>query len=241
MKKAKKIAQLIIAAWMFLSITSTTVTARDSFIMGTASVYRTSDIAAFIDGRSLSFDQPPIIINNRVMVPFRAIFETLGSTVSWDPRTRQIYAFNDTHQIVLTVGSERAIVNGTHVTLDTPPFIAPETNRTLVPLRFVAESFGAEVTWDAQTRSIHITTQYASTDPSQDRTKKTAQPAVNVSVREYKLRGFGGLPPRSSIEITSLSLAHRWQASDPSSMRRFFGFSIKEVLRRAPMPILSLE
>lgn len=40
-----------------------------------------NDIQVKLDGKTLSFDVPPQIINDRTMVPLRAIFEALGATV----------------------------------------------------------------------------------------------------------------------------------------------------------------
>lgn len=57
--------------------------------------------------------------------------------------------------IKLTVGSKDATINDKPVTLDVPPVI--QDGRTLVPLRFISEAFGAKVDWDDKTRSITIT------------------------------------------------------------------------------------
>jgi regulator of replication initiation timing len=56
--------------------------------------------------------------------------------------------------ITMAVGEKEAMVNGESVFLDVPPTIVE--GRTLVPLRFIAESFGAEVQWDAVARSITL-------------------------------------------------------------------------------------
>ncbi len=60
----------------------------------------------------------------------------------------------ETKTIKLVVDSTTAEVNGEEVTLDVPPTVI--NGRTLVPLRFIAESFGAEVGWDGETRTITL-------------------------------------------------------------------------------------
>jgi hypothetical protein len=57
--------------------------------------------------------------------------------------------------IVLQIGNNNAIVNGTALKLDTPPVI--KNSRTLVPVRFIAEAFGASVSWNPVFRLIFIT------------------------------------------------------------------------------------
>ena len=57
--------------------------------------------------------------------------------------------------IKLTVGNKNGTINDKPVTLDVPPVI--QNGRTLVPLRFIGEAFGAKVDWDDKTRSITLT------------------------------------------------------------------------------------
>jgi hypothetical protein len=54
----------------------------------------------------------------------------------------------------MQIGSNRAIVNNKVVSLEAPPEIT--NGRTFVPIRFVVESLGAELTWNQEDKSIHI-------------------------------------------------------------------------------------
>ncbi len=56
----------------------------------------------------------------------------------------------------LKVGLNIAYINGRKVSLDTPPFIDSKSNRTLVPVRFISEAFGAKVEWDPKERKVSI-------------------------------------------------------------------------------------
>ena len=52
--------------------------------------------------------------------------------------------------------SKIVYINGVKQTFDTASI--NKNNRTLMPIRMLAESIGATVTWDNDTRSVHITT-----------------------------------------------------------------------------------
>lgn len=103
-----------------------------------------TNIIVIVNGKQLSFDQPPYIANGSTMVPFRAIAEALGAEVEWDPAVQKITIMGD-KTVELTVNSTIARVNGASVTLDNPAVISG--GRTMVPLRFVGEALGAKVNY----------------------------------------------------------------------------------------------
>jgi len=116
----------------------------------------TAEIKVIVNGVTLAFDQPPIIQNDRTLVPLRAIFEALGAEVRWEQSTRTITAMRDDLTVSLQIGSNTLYKNGeAFYTLDVPAQIVGD--RTLVSARDGAESFGAEVLWDGVTRTVTIT------------------------------------------------------------------------------------
>ncbi|HWP98084.1 MAG TPA: copper amine oxidase N-terminal domain-containing protein [Syntrophomonadaceae bacterium] len=108
----------------------------------------------FLDGRVLSFDVPPMIIDGRTMVPLRAIFEAMGAKVSWDADTNTATGEKDGIKVIVPVGSVFPTINGVAKTLDVPAQIV--NGRTLAPLRFVGEAFGGSVSWNADTQTVSI-------------------------------------------------------------------------------------
>ena len=112
------------------------------------------DILVNLNGRTLSFDVPPMIINDRTMVPFRKILEELGATVEYQEDGQYITATQGDTVIRMQVNSPAATVNGEEVALDSPPVIIE--GRTLVPVRFISESLSAVVDWNAETRVVSI-------------------------------------------------------------------------------------
>lgn len=126
-----------------------------------------------LDGRHLSIAVPAIDESGRTMVPVRALFEELGAQVSWDEGTQTVKISKADQEIKLTVGQNTAYVNEKAVKLDTPPVVLE--GRILVPLRFVSEAIGADVTWNAEKNEINIQT----TPPSSNEQSLSAIPGSN--------------------------------------------------------------
>lgn len=102
-------------------------------------------IQIMFNGRYLTLDVPPVIQNGRTLVPFRKLFESLGASVGWNEATQTVTGVKGSTTVSLVIGSDTATVNGKAVKLDVAPTII--TGRTLVPIRFVSENLGADVTW----------------------------------------------------------------------------------------------
>ena len=113
-----------------------------------------TDIAVKLNSDWLKFDVDPIILNGRTMVPFRAVFEALNCTVSWDNEKRCAIGERNGMKISLPIGSNTVTVNGNGTYLDQPAEIVD--GRTLVPLRFVSETLGASVRWLADSYTVLI-------------------------------------------------------------------------------------
>ena len=113
-------------------------------------------IKVTLDGQAMDFDVAPIIQNDRVLVPMRAIFEGLNCSVDYtDIDGKQIItAKNDGNTISLEIGSNEMTVNDEKVSLDTVPVIIDD--RTLVPLRAVSEALDCNVDWDGDTKTVAI-------------------------------------------------------------------------------------
>lgn len=118
-------------------------------------VYGEGDpIKVKVDGNHLDFDVPPQIIEGRTLVPLREIFEALGSNVKWDAETRTAIGVKGSTTVKLPIGEKQALKNGQIIELDVAATVID--GRTLVPVRFIAESLGAEVEWDGDTRTVIV-------------------------------------------------------------------------------------
>ncbi len=87
---------------------------------------------------------------------YRVVFVLLILSLLFAGFGRPARVKSETVKIEFTVGGVVAYVNGKPVPLDVPVIIDKTCNRTLVPLRFVSESFGATVQWDGKERKITI-------------------------------------------------------------------------------------
>ncbi len=106
-----------------------------------------------VEGREVEFpDQKPIIKNNRTLVPIRFVAESLGYDVDWNPADHT--AVIDNGRIILYIGSNQAVINGRQVELD----VASEliADRTMVPLRVIAETLGCTVDWFGTNSTVLI-------------------------------------------------------------------------------------
>jgi hypothetical protein len=129
-------------------------------LLGITTTYAADEITVMLNGSQLHFDVEPQIINNRTMVPMRTIFESLGSTVTWNAENQIIIAGYQKSMILLKIDSTVLFIKNLStneekiITLDVPPQIV--NGRTLVPIRAISESLGAKVEWDGETKTINI-------------------------------------------------------------------------------------
>jgi len=108
-----------------------------------------------VDGNPVEPDVPPVIIRERTLIPARAVFESMGAAVSWDENARLVEITMGTSNVKLTIDSDTAFVNGAAVTMEVPAMIID--SRTLIPVRFVAESLSWVVGWDDLSRTVKLT------------------------------------------------------------------------------------
>lgn len=125
-----------------------------TFFTPKAAASQTEKINIFLDSHPLTFDVEPRMVSNRTLVPFRKLSESIGINVHYDTKTRKITANGNGKNVILTLDSKVATVNGKTVTLDAAAFT--DRGRTLIPLRFFLEAFDATVNWTQQSREINI-------------------------------------------------------------------------------------
>ncbi|MGA3037617.1 MAG: stalk domain-containing protein [Vulcanimicrobiaceae bacterium] len=112
-----------------------------------------AQVAITINGSAVDVSPGPLLQDGRVFVPLRGVFENLGASVVYD--NGQINAQGGQNTISLHIGSTQADVNGQPQTIDVAPFIVGAS--TYVPLRFISQALGANVSWDENDHLVAIT------------------------------------------------------------------------------------
>lgn len=112
-----------------------------------------------VDGVDKEIDEgrqtTPIIRDDRTLLPIRAAAEAMGASVAWEEETQTTVLAKGDTIILLTIGSLVAYLNEEKQTLDTQPIIL--NDRTMLPVRFIAENFGYDVEWNGAAQIITIT------------------------------------------------------------------------------------
>lgn len=153
----KKVASLFLSVLMMMTV----------FAFGINSSYAASRISIYIDGNYLNMDEPPVIRDGRTLVPLKAIMNSIGCTVEWYSEDQSIMVYSSDGEkplLAMNINNSKAIIfydseySGdiaeAEVTIEAPPVIVG--GRTMVPLRFIAETIGYEVEWDEQSKTVYL-------------------------------------------------------------------------------------
>lgn len=117
-----------------------------------------SPVCIKIDGEKLDLDTDPIIKNETVMVPVRAVLEKLSAQVLWDPFfERVIINISEDDQIIMYVNDGEIFRNGVYMHVSEPAFF--HENRTYVPIGFIKECLGNSVEWSKAFNTVYIVPQ----------------------------------------------------------------------------------
>ncbi|MGN0148918.1 MAG: carbohydrate-binding domain-containing protein [Clostridia bacterium] len=165
-------------------------------ISGSGCVFadKTYGIKVIYDGEVINFDVEPEIINDRTMVPMRAIFEAFGAKVKWDGETSTVTAKRKSKTISMTIGSTEMTKNEESYSFDTAPMI--EEGRTLVPVRAISDLLELDVDWDEDTKTVTITTP---TDLDSDEWKSNTG---TIDLTNMTVSGNGVSVSDNAIEIS---------------------------------------
>jgi hypothetical protein len=102
----------------------------------------------------------PVIVEGRTLVPIRAVIEAFDGSVAWDATARKVTVTLGENLLNLWIGKSTASLNGTTLPVDAAnPRVIPVimSGRTMLPVRFVSESLGIDVQYEATTKMITLT------------------------------------------------------------------------------------
>ncbi|TMV47301.1 copper amine oxidase N-terminal domain-containing protein [Paenibacillus mesophilus] len=138
------------------ALIAATVTIQAAASIGSAAENADTPRAVAVEVDSAKLDATAYLVDGRTMVPLRAIFERLNATIEWNGEERSVTATKGTTIIKLWVDRTEATAGGRNVTLDVPPMLI--NSSTYVPLRFVSEALGSQVTFDAERETAVVKT-----------------------------------------------------------------------------------
>lgn len=155
----KKLISVLLSICMLLSLTLTACAAEETpNENGTTIILKIGSPAMSVNGKDMPIDEQgtvPVIVNDRTLLPVRAVVEQMGGTVDWNGDTKEVTLSYGDDEIKLTIDSADAYLNGEKQTLDAAPTVI--NDRTMLPIRFIAESFKFNVEWNASEQTITIT------------------------------------------------------------------------------------
>ncbi len=92
--------------------------------------------------------------NNRMLIPLRDVAQNMGATVEWNQQQNSIRITKGVTDMRLTIDSKIVRLGSSDIELDAPAKVVRTT--TYVPLRFVSQTLGAEVSWDQKAQEATI-------------------------------------------------------------------------------------
>lgn len=113
-----------------------------------------NDVNYTVNGQAKKMDAKPFISNSRTLVPLRFIIEAIGGDVAWDGDSRIVTVNSKGKNIILPIDSKKITVDGKEIAIDQAAII--KSDRTYVPIRFVAENLGMNVNYINESREIEI-------------------------------------------------------------------------------------
>ncbi|ERN51962.1 N-acetylmuramoyl-L-alanine amidase [Alkalihalophilus marmarensis] len=115
-----------------------------------------NDISIYVNNEKLQLPISHVpTVDNSILLPFRVISEALGVQVRWNQQKQQVWAQDQGTEILFTLGQSETLINNRSVLVNPAPRAIEQS--TVIPLRFFAETFGADVKWNQQAQEVRIT------------------------------------------------------------------------------------
>jgi len=162
-QKMKKTLALLISMFMIMSMTLTACAAEETQTDISADsnmeiILQIDNPIMTVNGTEKEIDPgrgtAPVIVNDRTLLPIRAVVEEMGGNVSWNEESGEVTLTYGTDEIRLTIDSTTAYLNDAAETLDVAPQVL--NDRTMLPIRFVAESFHFNVDWNETEQKVTV-------------------------------------------------------------------------------------
>lgn len=182
----RKLMSVLLSLCMLLSLTLTACAAEETQTENnTTIILKIGSPAMTVNGKDMPIDEQgtvPVIVNDRTLLPARAVVEQMGGTVSWNGETQEVTLTYGEDEIKLIIDSTDALLNGEKQTLDVAPTVM--NDRTMLPIRFIAEGFKFDVEWNGDEQSVTITNSKTTEQNPVKQPEETEEP-TNKSLVVY--------------------------------------------------------
>lgn len=136
--------------------------------------YTSTKGAVTINGNKLSLTMPSIIIDNTAMVHAWRVFSnsSIKASYNYNKATNEVTLKKGENEVVMTLGSKLALINGIEKTMSEAPRLVTykerNTSYVMVPGQSVATFLGYNYTWNSSTKTSEITTKTVNIEPELD-------------------------------------------------------------------------
>ncbi|MDI3257713.1 MAG: stalk domain-containing protein [Kyrpidia sp.] len=168
--------------------------------------------ALYVDGKRLTPDVPPYMANDRVMVPVRPLVESLGGTVGWNGSEQTAIVDRGPVHLTIPIGRNVLYRNGAAIPLDAPAVLVRD--RTMIPVRAVAEALGEKVVWDPVHWAVSIITPPSPGASQPGTSGPGSDGGQNAGPRDGG--SDGPVPPQPSIPTTGSTITETGTSGSPA-------------------------
>lgn len=113
------------------------------------------DITLYLNNEDVTAIAQPLIVDDFTLVPIRFVAETMGFDVIWDNETSGVTISKDDICFTMFKDSNSAYDRyGNVIKLNSSLRII--NDKSMVPLRFLSEQMGLNISWDNDTRSVFV-------------------------------------------------------------------------------------
>jgi len=152
-----------------------------------------------VNGRVIQTDVAPRIINGHTLVPIRFVAQALGANVTWQPDQQQAVIEYEGQRVVAQAGENTLVAGNRSVRTEVPTQVIQ--GRTMIPLRAVAETLGANVQWDPQTRTVYVRTAGVAGQQAQPSSADQIRQALNTSLDVGQQTYQAGAPVQMTLNV----------------------------------------
>ena len=177
----KKIVAFVLL--MVLMLSSIGVNAAQIYYDNKWHTYEGNIFSLKVNGETLNCEVPPIVFDGYSVVPARDVFEFLGSSVEWVPKTQKVIVKYEGTTIEVFIDKKTVRKNAKTAMMPIAPKLI--NGKTMIPVRYIAEALGFDVDFDSSTDTILINTKKETKPVVPEVSNPSATPTYDIRLSTY--------------------------------------------------------